>query len=130
MLFFSSLILFVLSLMYFLFVSNDQLNNGEFYRTEGVRYTDLTTITHKNIFSKRNLLDKTKLLTREIIQENFIARTDNLGTIAIPFDTNGKSVDDKIIFRIKEVNSKNWYYQNTYNANQFFEFTSFMRKMI
>lgn len=105
--------------MYFLFVSNDQLNNGEFYRTEGVRYTDLTTITQNNIFSKRNLLDKTKLLTRETIQENFIARTDNLGTIAIPFDTNGKSVDDKIIFRIKEVNSKNWYYQNTYNANQF-----------
>lgn len=115
----SSLVLFIFSFAFFLFVSNDQINSGIYYRGEGAILADLTTITQKEFWSEISLRDKTKLSTKNTIERSFVARTDNLGTVAVPFNTHDKSINEKIEFRVKETNSKNWYYENTYNTDQF-----------
>jgi hypothetical protein len=79
---------------------------------KGVRYADLTTITRKESWTKHDF-------DKEMSEGSFVAKSYNLGTVAIPFDTRGSNVGDRIIFRLKEVGQKNWYYQNTYNARQF-----------
>ncbi|MGA2911286.1 MAG: glycosyltransferase family 87 protein [Candidatus Levyibacteriota bacterium] len=115
----TSLVLFVLSLGYFLFVNSDQTNNTYYYKELGRQDTSITTITLKESWSKNVLQDRKALLTKEVIEGNFIARTDNLGTIAIPFDTHNKSINDKVIFRLKETGQKEWYFQSIYNTSQF-----------
>ena len=49
---------------------------------------------------------------------HFIAAEDNLGIVAVKFDTGGESIDDRITFRIKE-KGKGWHYKNTYKTDQF-----------
>jgi hypothetical protein len=115
----SSLILFIFSFAYFLFVNNNQTNNSPYYKSLGVQNTSRTIITQKESWSAHNLQDKTGLLAKETIGENFIAQTDNLGIIEIPFNTNNRSIDDKVIFSIKESNKQSWDYQATYDAHQF-----------
>lgn len=119
LLIFTSLILFILSFIFFVFVNNDQINTSPYYAGEVPAYADLTTITQKESWSGNNLRDKTELVVKKIIEDSFTAKTDNLGTIAIPLDTHGKSVNGAMVFRVKETSNKNWYYQNTYKANQF-----------
>lgn len=119
LLIFTSLILFTLSFIFFVFVNNDQINTSPYYAGEVPAYADLTTITQKESWSGNNLRDKTELVIKKIIEDSFTAKTDNLGTIAIPLDTHGKSVNGAIVFRVKEASNKNWYYQNTYKGNQF-----------
>lgn len=49
----------------------------------------------------------------------FVAKNNNLGSVAIKFDTHFKDNNDFIQFRIKEIGSDNWYYVNKYNVAQF-----------
>jgi len=113
-----SLTLFVISFVYFIFVNHDQINKNLYYIPEGVVFTDLTTITKKQSWHSDSQ-GETALLAKKIVKQDFIAVTDNLGTIAIPFETHKRSIDERIIFRLKETGSKNWYYENIYSAQQF-----------
>lgn len=54
----------------------------------------------------------------KIISE-FIATENNLGIIGFRFWTYYRLNDDYLIFRIREKNSLDWYYQNKYKADQF-----------
>jgi hypothetical protein len=50
---------------------------------------------------------------------NFIAKHNNLGTVAFVFNNYQKINSDWVWFRIKESTSPTWYYQHKYNSEQF-----------
>lgn len=109
-----SVVLFILSFFYVIFINKGPMDRENFYKSSG-QYGLTTLIKTETLIS----LEEQELLTNKTINEDFTARYDNLGIIAIPFNTYYKSINDKIAFRLKEIGSKDWYYQNTYNANQF-----------
>lgn len=59
------------------------------------------------------------LMKGEIITGEFVAKSNNLGTLAIRFGTYKRAGSDVIIFKIKEKNEKDWYYQTNYKVDQF-----------
>lgn len=114
----SSLILFILSFLYFLFLNNDQVNNTPYYKVQKERSINFTTITRREFWSKQIPQNKKFFIQGKKIEETFIAQSNNLGIIEIPFNTNNKSINEKIVFRLKEVGEKKWYFQATYDARQ------------
>ncbi len=60
-----------------------------------------------------------ELLQGESMQNTITATDDNMGTIDVRFFNFNRISDDAVVFRIKEIHAKNWYYQNTYTVNQF-----------
>jgi hypothetical protein len=68
---------------------------------------------------KYNDSNKLELLKGEKIAEEFKAKYNNLGIIAIKFDTHFKVNNDYLQFKIKEKNSVDWYYVNSYKVDQF-----------
>lgn len=110
----TSAILLLLSSLIFI-ILNSQWENNLIYKIPGVGYSGVTVITQK----KQLYFNKTtELLAKKVISGNFIAQTNNLGIIAIPFNTKDKKINDKIIFRLKQINKNEWYYQRTYKADQ------------
>lgn len=53
------------------------------------------------------------------VTARFQANAQNLGIIAVRFDTFGKINDDEIIFRLREMGASSWYYQHSYKVDQF-----------
>lgn len=112
-----SAILFLFSLIYVTLINN-QLHDNPYYKEQGTHYNDLTIITQIKNWSKINSQNTKELFTKKKITENFVSQADNLGIILVPFNTHNKSVDDRIIFRLKETGTKAWLYQGIYAANQ------------
>lgn len=109
-----ALISFVFTFAYVIFTKS-QANNSPYYQISSNRFNDITTITYKESWRQ---LATANLLANNKVNGIFIAKTDNLGIISIPFDTHNKSINDKIIFKLKEAGKKDWYYQATYDAHQ------------
>lgn len=59
------------------------------------------------------------LMKGEIITGEFVAQSNNLGTLAIRFGTYKRAGSDVIIFNIKEKSENDWYYQANYKVDQF-----------
>jgi hypothetical protein len=78
-----------------------------------------TILIHEH--AKENITsgDKSELLKGEIITGEFEAREDNLGIVAVRFNTFLRINDDIVRFRIKEKGSNKWYYENDYTTPQF-----------
>lgn len=77
----------------------------------------ITTLVQKiNYKPKQNF---EKIFTKKKNKISFIAKYNNLGTIAIFFDNYQNINKDWVWFRIKEKNTNDWYYQNKYNTDQF-----------
>ncbi len=117
-LFLLAIIPFVILFTYLMLTKNDQTSNSLYYKVSDVndRYSGITTVTQKN--SLKQVADS-NLLAKKKISVTFTGKTNNLGIIAIPFDTHNKSVNNRIIFRLKEAGEKDWHHQVTYNTNQF-----------
>ena len=49
----------------------------------------------------------------------FTAQSDNLGGLSLRFDNHNKMSTDSIVFRIKEISSPSWFYENVYKVDQF-----------
>lgn len=114
----ASIILFIIAFIFFVLLNSLQANGTPYYKiTSGKLYSDITVIAQKQQWIE-TIDNSRELLANKKISENFLARENNLGIIAVPFNTNNKSINDKIVFRIKEQNKKNWFFQSTYNANQ------------
>ncbi|MFA5828066.1 MAG: hypothetical protein WC841_01705 [Candidatus Shapirobacteria bacterium] len=60
-----------------------------------------------------------ELLKGVKVSEEFAAKNNNLGIVAVKFDTHGRINDDYLQFRIKEIGSGDWYYSNKYKVDQF-----------
>jgi hypothetical protein len=111
-----SIILLTISFEYVMVTKSDQTS---YYKESGAQYNGITVLTQEKQWINLNPKSATELLANNKISESFTAQDDNLGIIAIPFDAHNRSINDRIIFRIKENGSKSWYFQNTYNADQF-----------
>lgn len=64
-------------------------------------------------------LQNTELLKGQTIRGEFVAKENNLGILAIRFNTFNRINKDTVIFSIKQKNAKSWYYQNKYKVDQF-----------
>mgnify|MGYP001055088086 CR=1 FL=1 len=60
-----------------------------------------------------------ELLTGEKIEGEFDAFEDNLGIVAVRFNTFERINDDWLVFRLKEKGEESWYYENRYKVDQF-----------
>ncbi len=115
---FPSVVLFICFFIYFVLTSNAQINSNLYYKISSLKYDEITTIIQKEKFANFNTKSIIKLLAGRKIEGVFFGKVDNLGIIGIPFDTHNKSVNDQIIFRLKESSKKDWFFQATYNADQ------------
>lgn len=72
-------------------------------------------------YNKNNYLNlqTTELLKGQKIIGEFIAKENNLGIVAVRFNTYGRINKDSVIFSIKQKNENSWYYQNKYKVDQF-----------
>lgn len=95
---------------------NDQINKSQYYEVSNEQFNNITTIVKREQWKQ---LRTANILAKNKINGTFTATTDNLGIISVPFNTHNKSINDKIIFRLKEEAKKDWYYQGAYNTNQF-----------
>lgn len=82
------------------------------YKTEDYRL--LTISSSENARSK-----PVKLIGDKTFNTTFTAIADNLGIVAIRFNTTSQTKPGYILFRIKEVGAETWYYSNTYKSDQF-----------
>lgn len=114
----SSLILFILSFAYIIFVNNDQAYNSPYYKAKAVWYADLDTITLKIPWLDRNLQINNKLLAGKIVDQSFAAEDNYLGSVVISFNIHNENVSDRVVFRLKETGKNDWYFQDTYDAKQ------------
>jgi hypothetical protein len=60
-----------------------------------------------------------ELLAKQKVSAKFKAKENNLGIISVRFKTFRRINNDKVIFRLKEVGRKDWFYQHTYKVDQF-----------
>ncbi len=65
------------------------------------------------------IFQNTELLKGQKITGEFIAKENNLGIVAVRFNTYNRINKDSVIFRIKQKNENSWYYQNKYKVDQF-----------
>lgn len=56
---------------------------------------------------------------KEIVNGEFFSKENNLGIVAIRFNTFHRINDDVIIFKIKEKGKSGWYYSGKYKVDQF-----------
>lgn len=60
-----------------------------------------------------------ELLKGEKIKGEFKARENNLGIVAVRFNTFKRINSDSVFFRIQQKNTNAWYYENKYKVDQF-----------
>lgn len=105
-------VLFILSLVGTSFFG--LADNSAYYKDQGKLGNSFTIISQKQSWDAAQIT----LLANHPVTNIFISNLDNLGVILIPFNTNNRSINDRIIFSLKETGSQNWLIQNTYNTNQ------------
>src|SRR5579859_2009051 len=110
----SSVILFISTCMYCILWNSFQTNTSQYYKTAGPQQYNLTIITQKQQFTNSSYIPQ--FLAKKKNDETFTSPIDNLGIIAVPFNANHKSINDTVIFRIKETGNRNWYFQSEYKT--------------
>lgn len=118
------LLLSFISLLLFLgtfisFIIFDSFHSSVFYRGQDESAYNLTTITLPQTFDKKIYKNISELVGKRKVDMTFQAQANYLGIIAIPFNAHNRSINDNLIFRIKESSMKQWYAQNTYDTAQF-----------
>lgn len=79
--------------------------------------TSFSVLSYNEPTSSFTKINYNKLLKGQSISGTFIADDNNLGIVAIKFQTFSRpsfESEDKILFQIREKNAKNWYYKNSY----------------
>jgi|WetSurMetagenome_2_1015567.scaffolds.fasta_scaffold337604_2 hypothetical protein len=64
-------------------------------------------------------LSQNALLPDNKVSSDFVSKYNNLGIIAIRFNTFSRINNDTLTFRLKEKGQSDWYYQNNYKTDQF-----------
>lgn len=81
--------------------------------------TNFSILTYPHHISDFTLNQTTELLKGEKISGSFTADENNLGIIAVRFNTFNRINKDRVTFRIKKTGTKDWYYTQTYKVDQF-----------
>ncbi len=79
----------------------------------------LSVITKAHENSQWQSFTTKKLLKGNKVSAKFKAEMNNLGIVAVRFNTFGRINDGGIVFKLKEEGAKEWHYQNTYKVDQF-----------
>ena len=79
----------------------------------------LTILLHNHDARSIKSIDYGELLGGDKIRGEFTAEDDNLGIVAVRFNTFFRINEDIVIFRIKEAGAKNWFSENRYTTPQF-----------
>lgn len=111
-----SIVLLVLSFTYLVITKSAQSSTIVYYKLSNEQNNNITTITQKEKWTQAD--SSSAILAKKKIYGNFTAQTDNLGIVTIPFNTHNRSIDDRVVFRIKQADNDDWYYQGIYNTNQ------------
>jgi len=83
-------------------------------------YGSLTILAHVYDSKTDNISPINKEIHKgNVVKGEFLAKEDNLGILAVRFKTYNRISNDILLFKIKELGQKDWYYQNTYKVNQF-----------
>jgi hypothetical protein len=69
--------------------------------------------------SSFTFLKTDELLAKQKVAAKFQAKENNLGIVSVRFKTYSRINDDKVIFKLKEVGKKDWFYEHSYNVDQF-----------
>jgi len=69
---------------------------------------------------KQETMEKVFLEPGIIYQNQFTVVTSEFGSLDLKFDTGRSRENHQLLFRLKEINSSNWYYQATYNTADFY----------
>jgi len=93
-------------------------------------YKSFSILQYMHIQKSNNLVSENKILKGEILSGKFKAQENNLGIISVRFGAVPKveyENEDVLIFRIKDVNQKDWFYENVYmsgsiKSNEYFPF--------
>ena len=80
-----------------------------------ISFTVLSKLHKLNIFKPSTTED---MLSSKVISGEFNAFENNLGMIAIRFNTHNRSAKNIITFRIKEKGNNNWYFETRINTDQ------------
>jgi hypothetical protein len=78
-----------------------------------------SVLTYGHSFDGKENFDGKKITKGVIVSSDFMAKDDNLGIILIPVERYVKpeySREDMLLFRIREVNSKNWHITVKFNS--------------
>lgn len=73
-------------------------------------------------------LKYTKLLKKDSVSGTFTARANNMGILGLRIRSYARvpyREEDKLVFRIKEKGSPEWYYENIYRSGLMYEFSLF-----
>ena len=60
-----------------------------------------------------------KILKGDVFSQSFVSQSNDFGIVGVRFSNNKRINDDYLFFRIKEVGSRSWYYENQYKVDQF-----------
>lgn len=79
----------------------------------------LTVVASPHERNNFSFFKTTELLEKQKVAASFQAKEDNLGIVSVRFYNFQRISNDSVIFRIKEEDQKDWFYENTYRVNQF-----------
>lgn len=102
-----TLFLFCFFYNFFLIIKN---------RSQAVDDRQATTLIQKNLYFFEKNLSKT--FSDEKRSFSFVANNNNLGIIALLFNSHEKIAYDEIWFRLKELNSEKWIYEQMYDTKK------------
>jgi hypothetical protein len=113
----STFLLLALSFTYFVFVNHERANIP-YSKIDGVSNDRFTTITQKKSWTEYAIQYAKDAFVKNKFSGTFTAQANDLGIIAVPFETHNGSIDGAISFRLKQIGRQNWYFQNIYSTNQ------------
>lgn len=72
-------------------------------------------------YDKKNYINykSDQLLKNQYIKASFESKDQNLGIVAVRFNTFNRINSDRILFRLREIGSEDWLYTNVYKVDQF-----------
>jgi hypothetical protein len=86
------------------------------YLYSGTNLTTISSNLNDNVLTKKTF---NELLKGEKIAGRFTVPQNYLGQLSVRFYNYDRKINDQVIFRIKEKNAQKWYYEHTYETNQF-----------
>lgn len=92
-----------------------------------VKTDKISFLTITNTYPKQSYVNfsEGELLAGKKVTGEFISNENNMGIVAVRFLTYRQINNDHFIFRIKEKNNKNWYYENEYKIKEFSGYSHF-----
>lgn len=84
-----------------------------------INLSGITILEYRHAKSDFSSWRDGELLKGQKVSAEFTSQADNLGIVAVRFNTYFRINEDKLVFRLREKGKPKWVYENTYLVNQF-----------